>query len=164
MKIIIDAMGGDNAPGSAVEGALQALSNFDDEIVLVGRESEILSILKGLGSDKPPVGMEIVHASEVITMEDEDLSDAESYELFDPDYTWKRKTVSGFVARQLLTPIFLGGKQVYRFPPEEKIRAYCAGQVESLWEEVVRFEYPHNYYVDLSEKLWNCKQELLHRA
>ncbi|MBQ7638037.1 MAG: nicotinate phosphoribosyltransferase [Clostridia bacterium] len=99
--------------------------------------------------------------ADVITMEDEDLSNAKTYELFDPDYTWKRKTVSEFVARQLLVKIFENGELVYKFPRTDKIRSYCAEQIDTLWEEVLRFEYPHNYYVDLSQKLWNEKQKLI---
>ncbi len=99
--------------------------------------------------------------ADVLTMENEDLSNAASYELFDPDYTWKRKTVSNFVARQLLVKIFEGGELVYRFPTTAQIRSYCAEQIDTLWEEVVRFEYPHNYYVDLSQTLWDEKQKLI---
>lgn len=99
--------------------------------------------------------------ADVLTMEDEALSDAKEYELFDPDYTWKRKTVTDFVARQLLVPIFTEGKCVYDFPSAESIKNYCAEQIDTLWEEVVRFEYPHNYYVDLSQKLWNKKQTMI---
>ncbi|MBQ2758254.1 MAG: nicotinate phosphoribosyltransferase [Clostridia bacterium] len=99
--------------------------------------------------------------ADVLTMEDEDLSDCNEYELFDPDYTWKKKTVSNFVARQLLVRIFDNGKLIYSFPSPKEIRNYCAEQIDTLWEEVVRFEYPHNYYVDLSQKLWNKKHELI---
>ena len=70
MKIIVDAMGGDNAPRSNVEGALEAvreiqLSNDGKgvEVALVGRGDEILSVLRDLGCDAPPPGLEIVHAS-----------------------------------------------------------------------------------------------------
>ena len=83
------------------------------------------------------------------------------YELFDPDYRWKKKTVSDFVARQLLVQVYEKGRLVYNFPPLDDVRTYCAQQVDTLWEEVLRFEYPHNYYVDLSEKLWNEKQRLI---
>ncbi len=99
--------------------------------------------------------------ADVLTMEDEDLSDCNEYELFDPDYTWKKKTVTDFVARQLLVKIFDNGKLIYSFPTPKDIRNYCAEQIDTLWEEVVRFEYPHNYYVDLSQKLWNKKHELI---
>jgi len=71
MKIVIDAMGGDNAPRSNVEGALQAVRELGAECVLVGRGEDILSCLKDLGCDAPPAGIEVVHASEVVTMEDD---------------------------------------------------------------------------------------------
>ena len=70
MKIIVDAMGGDNAPRSNVEGAIEAVRELGIEAVLVGRGDEILSILKELGMEEPPPGLEIVHASEVVDMED----------------------------------------------------------------------------------------------
>ncbi len=101
--------------------------------------------------------------ADLLTTEDEDISSCRSYKLFDPDYTWKKKTVENFVARQLLTPVFKDGKCVYDFPELKDVRYYCAQQVDSLWEEVLRFEYPHNYYVDLSEKLWNIKNNLIEK-
>lgn len=99
--------------------------------------------------------------ADLLTLEDENISELTEYELFDPDYSWKRKTVTNFVARQLLVPVFENGKCVYTSPDVSDIRTYCAEQVDTLWEEVLRFEYPHNYYVDLSEKLWNEKQRLI---
>ena len=91
----------------------------------------------------------------------ENLPPREVTKLNNPDYTWKKKTVSNFVARQLLVKIFDNGKLIYSFPSPKEIRNYCAEQIDTLWEEVVRFEYPHNYYVDLSQKLWNKKHELI---
>lgn len=99
--------------------------------------------------------------ADVMTLENEDMADVRSYELFDPDYTWKRKTVDGFVARELLVPIFKNGECVYRSPSLKFIRAYCAEQVGTLWEEVVRYEKPHNYYVDLSQALWDKKNSMI---
>lgn len=99
--------------------------------------------------------------ADVISLEDEDLSKVSSYDLFDPDYTWKRKTVHNFVARRLLVPVYSGGKLVYSSPDTKAIRSYCSEQIDTLWEEVVRFEYPHNYYVDLTQRLWDKKQHLI---
>lgn len=99
--------------------------------------------------------------ADVLTLETEDLSNCKEYELFDPDYTWKKKTVTDFVARQLLVPVFIAGELIYDFPSPENTRNYCAEQIDTLWEEVLRFEYPHNYYVDLSQNLWNQKQVLI---
>lgn len=99
--------------------------------------------------------------ADLLTLENENVSELSEYELFDPDYAWKRKTVNNFVARQLLVPVFEKGKDVYKSPDLSDIRAYCAEQVDTLWEEVLRFENPHNYYVDLSKELWLEKQRLI---
>lgn len=101
--------------------------------------------------------------ADLITLADETVDESQPYELFDPDYTWKRKTVTNFVARELLEPIFAGGKCVYQKKNIEEIRNYCKEQVDTLWDEVTRFENPHNYYVDLSQPLWDMKQELLRK-
>lgn len=99
--------------------------------------------------------------ADVITLADENVDDNYDYDLFDPEHTWKRKTVTNFIARRLLVPVFENGKCVYESPSAAEIQDYCRGQVETLWEEVQRFEKPHKYYVDLSEKLWQLRQELL---
>ena len=64
-------------------------------------------------------------------------------------------------ATELLVPVFQGGKLVYEVPDIQTSRAYCQRQVDALWDEVKRFENPHNYYVDLSQKLWDIKYDLL---
>lgn len=99
--------------------------------------------------------------ADIIGLKDEAIDEAKSLTLFDPIFTWKKKTVDNFVARELLVPIFRKGECVYSSPSLPEIRSYCKGQVATLWEEVTRFENPHAYYVDLSEKLWNEKQKLL---
>lgn len=92
---------------------------------------------------------------------DETIDETKPLELFDPEATWKRKTISDFTARELLVPIFKNGECVYKSPDIEEIRRYCAEQIDLLWEEVKRFENPHTYYVDLSQKLWDTKDRLL---
>lgn len=99
--------------------------------------------------------------ADLITLSDEQINENEPYELFDPDFTWKRKTVENFVARPLMKKLFDRGRLVYAKPPVEEIRAYCSQQVDTLWEEVLRFENPHHYYVDLSQKLWDEKKRLI---
>ena len=99
--------------------------------------------------------------ADLLTLHDEVIDDTQPLEIFDPDATWKRKTLTDYVAKPLLVPIFLEGKLVYQVPSIEESRTYCAQQVDLLWDEVKRFENPHNYYVDLSQKLWDVKQELL---
>ena len=92
---------------------------------------------------------------------DEFVDDTQDMEIFDPDATWKTKTVYNFTAKELQVPIFKDGKLVYELPTLEAIRAYCLQQVDTLWDEVKRFDNPHTYYVDLSQKLWDIKYGLL---
>lgn len=101
--------------------------------------------------------------ADVITLEDETIDDSQDYEIFDPDYTWKRKNVYNFSARQLLQPLFINGKRVYEYQDIDDIKSYCLAQVDTLWDEVKRFENPHTYYVDLSQRLWDTKQELINK-
>ncbi|MCR5826151.1 MAG: nicotinate phosphoribosyltransferase, partial [Oscillospiraceae bacterium] len=85
-------------------------------------------------------------------------------EIFDPEATWKRKTVYNFEARELLVPIYQGGKLVYQRPTIEEIRAYCKEQVDTLWLENRRFDNPQTYPVDLSQKLYDIRNTLLHQS
>ncbi|ATW24286.1 nicotinate phosphoribosyltransferase [Candidatus Formimonas warabiya] len=99
--------------------------------------------------------------ADVITIYDETIDEKNPYVIFDPEYIWKRKTVTNFYAKRLLTKIFDQGNCVYQSPELKEIKSYCKGQIETLWDEVLRFENPHNYYVDLSKPLWEMKQRLL---
>ncbi len=101
--------------------------------------------------------------ADVITLNNEIIDDSEPYEIFHPEHTWKRKVVTNFVAKKLQTRIFDHGKQVYSSASVKEISKYRAEQVESLWDEVKRFENPHTYYVDLSEDLWTLRHDLLNR-
>ncbi|MBQ4324790.1 MAG: nicotinate phosphoribosyltransferase [Clostridia bacterium] len=96
-----------------------------------------------------------------ICVYDEKIDDTKPLVIFDPHETWKRKTITNFEARELLVPIFKEGALVYDVPDIDDTRAYCMDCVAHLWEEVKRFDNPHAYYVDLSEKLYAIKQELL---
>ncbi len=102
--------------------------------------------------------------ADYITVYDEVIDETKPLELFDPEHTWKRKVVTNYTVRPLLVPIFLNGECVYESPSTSEIRDYCSAEVETLWDEVKRFENPHNYYVDLSEKLWKIKHELLEKG
>ena len=92
---------------------------------------------------------------------DETVDDSGEMEIFDPEATWKTKTVYDFTAKEMQVPIFKNGELVYKFPSLDEVRAYCLSQVETLWDEVKRFDNPHTYYVDLSQKLWDIKYSLL---
>lgn len=110
-------------------------------------------------SDKK-TGMPI---ADVITMRDEVIDDSKPYTIFDPVHTWKKKKLTSFIAKKLQVPVFIDGKCVYDMPTLNEIRDYCNKQLNLLWNEIKRFSNPHQYYVDLSQKLWNCKHEMIEK-
>ena len=99
--------------------------------------------------------------ADYICVYDEVVDDSKNLVIFDPEATWKTKEVYNFTAKELQVPIFINGELVYRKPSLEEIRKYCLEQIDTLWSEVTRFENPHTYYVDLSQKLWDIKYDLL---
>lgn len=99
--------------------------------------------------------------ADYITMYDEEVETAGGITLFDPVETWKSRTFTNVHAKKLNVPIYVNGKRIYENPPLKEIRTFCAAQVNTLWDEVTRFENPHRYYVDLSQKLWDERQALL---
>ncbi len=99
-----------------------------------------------------------------LTLRDETIDDTQPHVIFDPVATWKTKEVTDFIACELQQPIFLNGELVYELPTLQEIRDYAKRQIGTLWDEVKRFEHPHLYYVDLSQKLWDCKRSLLEAA
>ena len=102
--------------------------------------------------------------ADYLTVWDETVDESAPLELFDPRATWKRKTYTNFTAKPLQVPVFQGGKLVYRLPALSEIQAYCRAQVDTLWDTVKRFENPHTYYVDLSQRLFDIKQDLLRQS
>lgn len=101
--------------------------------------------------------------ADLITIEEEKIDDTKPYELFNPLYTWKKKKLSNFRAEKILTKIFDEGKCIYESPDVYSIREFCKEQIGNLWQEVLRFEHPHKYYVDLSYDLWKIKDDLLNK-
>ena len=99
--------------------------------------------------------------ADVLSLHSETIRSGEPFELFHPEFTWKKKLITDFTAKQLLVPIFQNGQLVYDLPPLEQIRAYADDCIAHLWDEVKRFDNPHDYYVDLTRPLWDIKQEML---
>ena len=99
--------------------------------------------------------------ADVITLAGETISPDKPFEIFDPHFVWKRKTVTNFKVRKLQEQIFSKGKLIYTQPTINEIRDYCARQIATLWDEILRFENPHEYYVDLSKELWQMKSSLI---
>ena len=99
--------------------------------------------------------------ADVVTLHDEVIDDSQPYEIFDPEHIWKRKMVTNFRAVKLRKKIFEHGQCIAEERTLEEIKRYCAEQVDTLWEEVTRFENPHQYYVDLSPALWDIKNRMI---
>lgn len=99
--------------------------------------------------------------ADVLTAFDETIDNTKPYEIFDPRNTWKRKTVTDFEVKELQVPIFQNGECVYQSPSLQEIQTYCKDSLATIWDEVKRFENPHEYYVDLSQKLWDIRYQLL---
>ncbi|HCC00410.1 MAG TPA: nicotinate phosphoribosyltransferase [Ruminococcaceae bacterium] len=101
--------------------------------------------------------------ADLVALAEEKIDSAKAYELFDPEFTWKRKIIHDYTIKPLLKPIFYQGKCVYKSPSVKKIAAFCKEQIATMWSEVLRFENPHRYYVDLSQSLWKLKHQMLEK-
>lgn len=99
--------------------------------------------------------------ADVIALADEVMEAGQGYEIFHPEHTWKRKTLTDFTCQQLLWPIFHQGVCIYKRPGLQQIKSYCQQQLGTLWDEVLRFKNPHKYYVDLSPGLWKIREQLI---
>ena len=99
--------------------------------------------------------------ADYITLYDEVVDDTKPLEICDPEARWKTKVMHGFNAVELQVPVFKNGELVYKLPTLEEIKRTCAYGVSTLWPEVKRFDFPHQYYVDLSAKLMALKDEML---
>ncbi len=99
--------------------------------------------------------------ADLLCVYDENVDDTQPIELFDPQHTWKRKTLTNFKAELLQKKIYENGKLIYELPTIHEIRKHCEEEIEGMWDEVRRFNNPHNYYVDLSQKLWDIKHHMI---
>ena len=102
--------------------------------------------------------------ADLLCLHDEVVDDSQPLTIFDPEATWKKKTITDFTAKELMVPIFRNGELVYDIPALDDVRAYSLEQIGLLWDEVKRFHNPHSYYVDLSQKLWDIKQDMIRKA
>ncbi|WP_294371896.1 nicotinate phosphoribosyltransferase [uncultured Clostridium sp.] len=101
--------------------------------------------------------------ADLIALRNEEIDESKPLVLFNPVHTWKRKKFTNYYIRELQVPIFEKGKCVYESPSVLEIRDFAKNETDKLWTEVLRFENPHTYYVDLSQNLWSLKQSLLHK-
>lgn len=98
--------------------------------------------------------------ADVLCLADEAIS-LDEYTLFDPLAPWKKKVIRNYSYKQLQVPIYVNGERVYTPKDVHETKAYCLAQLDTLWDEVKRLHNPHNYYVDLSSKLYQLKQNLI---
>ena len=101
--------------------------------------------------------------ADLIALRDEKINEDEPLILFNPVHTWKRKKFTNYYVKDLQTQIFKEGKCVYESPSVSEIKEFAQNETNKLWSEVLRFENPHTYYVDLSHELWTLKHSLLHQ-
>ncbi len=99
--------------------------------------------------------------ADLIMLHDETVDQTQPLEIFDPEHTWKRTTLENFTAREMLVPVFQNGELVYNLPPIDEIRDHCAREIATMWKEVLRFENPHGYYIDLSQRLYDLKTGMI---
>lgn len=99
--------------------------------------------------------------ADLITLHDEVIDTTKPYRLFDPMHPWKEKIVENYKIEQLLIPIFKQGKLVYDKPSIMEIRKHKALSFNKMWKEMIRLNFPHQYYVDLSQDLWDLRQALV---
>lgn len=100
--------------------------------------------------------------ADLIALNDENFDNNKPLQLFDPNYTWKKKRIKNYNIKNLMVQIFDKGKCTYESPSVMEIRDFCSKEKASLWSEIRRLQNPHQYYIDLSKNLWNLKESLLH--
>ncbi|MBO4445697.1 MAG: nicotinate phosphoribosyltransferase [Clostridia bacterium] len=99
--------------------------------------------------------------ADVLTIVGETIDESKPYLLFDPNYTWKQKEITNYEAKPLLVQIFKEGKCIVEERSAKEIQEYCKAQLDTLWDECLRFEHPHQYWVDYSQALYTEKYRLL---
>lgn len=103
--------------------------------------------------------------ADLICLVDEVFDEADDLKLFDPNAPWKKTRLSGgtYTLREMLVPVIKSGETIYQSPSVMEIRDICTREKDTLWDETKRFANPHEVYVDLSQKLYDMKTELLNR-
>ena len=99
--------------------------------------------------------------ADLICLNDENFDNVDEIEIFHPVHTWKRKVITNFYKKELLVQVYSKGNLIYKLPSLDSIVKYSKEEIDNLWDEVKRLDHAHIYIVDLSQKLWNLKQELL---
>lgn len=103
--------------------------------------------------------------ADLICLVGEHFDESEDMTIFDPNEPWKKTKLAGgsYTFRELLVPIFKGGECVYTSPSVMEIQAICNKEKDTIWDETKRFVNPHEIHVDLSQKLYDLKNDLLNQ-
>lgn len=99
--------------------------------------------------------------ADYVTLYNEVIDQTKTLVLFDPNHPWKRKEINNYILKDIRKTIFKDGKLVYKLPELKDIQLFAKENIEELWTEMRRFSHPHKYYVDLSQKLWDVKHNLI---
>ncbi|NLC44524.1 MAG: nicotinate phosphoribosyltransferase [Clostridiales bacterium] len=99
--------------------------------------------------------------ADLVMLEEESIDTEKPLTIFDPLATWKRMTINNFTIKELLVPIYKNGELIYETPLLMDIQAYAKEELDTFWDEYKRLNNPHVYKVDLSQKLYDLKQQLL---
>lgn len=100
--------------------------------------------------------------ADLVTLHDEQVLEGE-YTVFDPENPWRRKILKNYYVKELQVKIFDNGNLIYNSPSLKEIADFSKKDLDTFWEEIKRIDNPHKYFVDLSQNLWNLKQELLNK-
>ena len=100
-------------------------------------------------------------AADLILLNDEEIDTTAPLEIFDPVYTWKRKKFEHYAVREMLSPLFINGECVRPKKSVEEVKEYAKAELNSIWDQYKRIKNPHIYKVDLSQKLWDLKNDMV---
>ncbi len=100
--------------------------------------------------------------ADLIALEGEQIDPEKPLKIYHPDQTYKTKTLSDFTVRDMLVPLFIDGRQVYELPTLKEICEYAKQELSTFWEETQRLLNPTVYKVDMSDGLYDLKQQLIH--
>lgn len=142
-KLVAQEIGEEIVPKIKISDNLEKITNpgFKKVVRFIDKETQ-----KALGDC-------VMLADEIVPTDE--------YTLFDPIAPWKRKTITDYEYQILQVPIFVNGHLVYRVPSVKETTDYCKKQMDTMWDEVKRLAFPHKYYVDLSQKLWDLKNQMI---
>ena len=98
--------------------------------------------------------------ADLIALDSEKIESGKELKLFHPEQTYKSMTVRDFTVRDLLVPLFIDGKQVYELPTLTEIQEYARSEMDTLWPESKRLLNPHEYKVDITDRLYDLRKRL----